>query len=134
MVKETKFYDLLGVAPGASADDIKKAYRKLALKWHPDRVSANRVLCSLGVTEHWHWHLTSVSAVHQNPDNKEEAEHKFKDIGLAYETLQDPKKRQVYDEYGEEGLREGGGGGPRDANDIFSAMFGGMGGGELSSV
>lgn len=100
MVRETKYYDLLNVQPTASTDEIKKAYRKLALKWHPDR----------------------------NADNKAEAEEKFKQISEAYETLQDSKKRELYDEYGEEGLKEGGGMGGRNAQDIFEQMFGGMGG------
>ena len=63
---------------------LKKAYRKAALKWHPDR---------------------------NPPDKKELAEKKFKDISMAYETLTDPQARAVYDQYGEEGLKVGGGGG-----------------------
>lgn len=95
-VKETKFYDTLGVEPTSTADNIKKAYRKLAMKWHPDK----------------------------NPDNKHEAEAKFKEISSAYEVLSDESKRKLYDQYGEEGLREGGGGGGRNANDIFADLFG----------
>lgn len=96
MVKETKYYDLLEVPAEASADQIKKAYRKLAIKWHPDK----------------------------NPDNKAEAEEKFKAVTEAYEVLSDEKKRELYDKYGEEGLK-GGGHSAHDANDIFSQMFGG---------
>lgn len=94
--KETKLYDCLGVEPTSSQDNIKKAYRKLAIKWHPDK----------------------------NPDNKAEAEAKFKEITNAYEILSDDKKRQIYDQYGEEGVREGGGGGGRSPNDIFADLFG----------
>ncbi|MFH4983933.1 hypothetical protein AB6A40_010642 [Gnathostoma spinigerum] len=95
MVKERKFYDILGVEPNASASDLKKAYRKLALKYHPDK----------------------------NPNEGE----RFKLISQAYEVLADPKKRQIYDEAGEEGL-SGAGGGANFHNpmDIFDMFFGGM--------
>ncbi|CAD6197234.1 unnamed protein product [Caenorhabditis auriculariae] len=76
------YYKTLGVAKDASDDEIKKAYRKMALKYHPDK-------------------------------NKEEgAEAKFKDIAEAYEVLSDPKRREVYNMYGEDGLKNGGMGGP----------------------
>eukprot|EP00835_Amoeboradix_gromovi_P005386 NODE_501_length_7561_cov_0.489547.p3 type:complete len:306 gc:universal NODE_501_length_7561_cov_0.489547:7033-6116(-) len=98
MVKDTKFYDLLGVSPGAGDNEIKKAYRKLALKYHPDKNSSP------------------------------EAADKFKDISGAFEVLSDPEKRQMYDQYGEQGL--GGMGGFHDPSDIFSQFFGGMFGGQ----
>jgi len=72
------FYELLGVPKDASQDKIKKAYRKLARKWHPDI----------------------------NPGNKA-AEQKFKEISRAYECLGNEKKRKLYDEFGEEGLQAG---------------------------
>ena len=75
------YYKILGVARGASDDEIKKAYRKLALKYHPDK--------------------------NQNSG----AEEKFKQIGEAYDVLSDSKKKQIYDQYGEEGLKGGMGGG-----------------------
>lgn len=94
MVKETKLYDELGVPPTATPEQIKKAYRKLALKYHPDK----------------------------NPDEPE----KFKNISAAFEVLSDEKKRGVYDKYGEEGLKEGGGGGDfHNPFDIFDMFFGG---------
>lgn len=105
MVKETKFYDLLGVSPLAQDNELKKAYRKAALKYHPDK----------------------------NPSP--EAAEKFKEISHAYEILSDDQKREVYDSYGEEGLTGGGPGGMggMGAEDIFSQFFGGgfggMGGG-----
>lgn len=74
------YYSVLGVSRTATQDDIKKAYRKLALKWHPDK----------------------------NPDNKEEAEKKFKELSEAYEVLSDKSKRDVYDRYGNEGVRQTG--------------------------
>lgn len=75
------YYKILGISRGASDDDIKKAYRKLALKYHPDK-------------------------------NKEAgAEEKFKEVAEAYEILSDPKKKEIFDKYGEEGLKMGGGGG-----------------------
>ena len=102
---DTKYYDLLELTPSATSADIKKAYRKLAMRWHPDR----------------------------NPTNKEAAESKFKEISKAYEVLSDDHKRQLYDQYGEEGVSgAAAGGGPgMGANpfDIFSQMFGGGGGG-----
>lgn len=76
------YYKVLGVAKGANDDELKKAYRKLALKFHPDKNKAP------------------------------EAEEKFKSIGEAYDVLSDPKKREIYDQYGEEGLKAGGGSGP----------------------
>lgn len=99
MVKETEFYDRLGVKPDASSDDIRKAYRKMALKYHPDR----------------------------NPNDPTAAD-KFKDVGEAYDTLSDAEKRKIYDKYGKEGLKEGGMPG-RSAADIFETFFGhGFGG------
>lgn len=109
------FYETLGVARSAGDDEIKKAYRKLAMKYHPDR----------------------------NPDNKE-AEEKFKEIQKAYDTLSDPQKKAAYDQYGHAAFEQGMGGGAGgfggfsggfggaqgfDFSDIFSQMFGGAGGG-----
>ncbi|KAF7245832.1 hypothetical protein EYD10_08059 [Varanus komodoensis] len=101
------YYQVLGVPRLASQDDIKKAYRKLALKWHPDK----------------------------NPDNKEEAERQFKQLAEAYEVLSDAKKRDIYDKYGKEGLSGGGGinfDSPfeygftfRNPEDVFREFFGG---------
>jgi hypothetical protein len=76
------FYKILGLKKGAKEKDIKKAYHKMALKWHPDK----------------------------NPDDKEGATKRFEEIALAYEVLSDEEKRKIYDQYGEEGLRPGGGG------------------------
>ena len=98
------YYKILGVSRNASDDELKKAYRKQALKWHPDR----------------------------NKDNKKEAEEKFKDISEAYEVLSDKDKRAVYDQFGEEGLKNGyaggSGGSPFGSNfdprDLFSQIFG----------
>ena len=72
------YYSILGVTRDASDDDLKKSYRKLALKWHPDK------------------------------NKSPEAEEKFKEVSEAYEILSDPKKREIFDKYGEDGLRNGG--------------------------
>ncbi|KAJ6264812.1 hypothetical protein Dda_0964 [Drechslerella dactyloides] len=83
MVRETKLYETLGVAPTATADEIKKAYRKGALKFHPDK----------------------------NKDDEHAAE-KFKDLGQAYEILSEPEKRKLYDQYGLDFILRGGGASP----------------------
>ncbi|MGM9675760.1 MAG: molecular chaperone DnaJ [Bacteroidaceae bacterium] len=91
------YYEVLGVAKNASEDEIKKAYKKMAIKYHPDR----------------------------NPGNKE-AEEKFKEAAEAYDVLHDPQKRQRYDQFGHEGLNGAGGfggGAGMNMDDIFS-MFG----------
>ena len=107
------YYELLGVSKSADADDIKKAYRKLAMKYHPDR----------------------------NPDDKA-AEQKFKDVNEAYEVLKDEEKRAAFDRFGHAAFEQGGPGGPGGFGggfegvgggggfaDIFEEMFGGGGGG-----
>lgn len=110
MPTQRDYYDVLGVARSASADEIKKAYRKIALKNHPDR----------------------------NPGD-EEAIERFKEASEAFDVLGDSDKRSRYDQFGHAGVAGGGGGGGgfHDVNDIFSAFgdifenfgFGGAGGG-----
>jgi len=99
------YYSVLGVAKTAADDDIKKAYRKLAMQYHPDRNGGSR-----------------------------DAEERFKEITEAYDVLRDPNKRAAYDRYGEAGLRGGAGGGGfhhvdlSEALGIFMRDFGGFGG------
>lgn len=110
MATKRDFYEILGVNRDASDEDIKKAYRKLAMKHHPDR----------------------------NPDSKD-AEDKFKEAKEAYEILSEPEKRRAYDSYGHAGVNPqmGGGGGGGEGfggfseafGDIFGEIFGGRGGG-----
>lgn len=111
MSSQRDYYEILGVAKDAEADAIKKAYRKMAMQFHPDK----------------------------NPGNKE-AEDKFKEAASAYEILSDPQKRAQYDRFGHRAFQNGGGGfqGFQDADEIFSHFgdifgdFFGMGGGGQS--
>lgn len=99
------YYNVLGVERNASQDDIKRAYRKLALKYHPDKNQGNK-----------------------------QAEEKFKIAAEAYEVISDPDKRRRYDQYGHEGLRGGesrGFGNFEDIFDAFGDIFGGGGGGSI---
>ena len=104
-MEKRDYYTVLGVQKGASEQEIKSAYRKLAMQYHPDR----------------------------NPDNKE-AEEKFKEAAQAYEVLSDSQKRSQYDQYGHAGADMGMGGHGHNMNmddifenfgDIFESMFGG---------
>ena len=108
------YYEVLGVARGASDEELKKAYRRLAVKFHPDK----------------------------NPGDKQ-AEESFKELGHAYEVLSDPQKRAAYDQFGHDAFdpraRARGGGGPagggfHDPFDIFREVFGGAGGGGGGSI
>ena len=95
------YYATLGVSKTASQDEIKKAYRKLAMKWHPDK----------------------------NRGNEEEASKKFQEISEAYEVLSDPDKRSTYDRFGTDGLNSSGAT-FHNPNDIFRAFFGDSGFGD----
>lgn len=127
MAGKRDYYEVLGVSKNATDEELKKAYRKLAKKYHPDA----------------------------NPDNKKEAEAKFKEVNEAYETLSDAQKRKMYDQFGPDGAQGfngfNGAGGPfggrgnyysytssgfddfGDLGDIFSSFFGGGFGGRSSS-
>jgi len=95
-VADTELYDRLGVATDASSSEIKRAFHKLAMRYHPDK------------------------------NDSPEAAEKFKEFNEAYEILSDPEKRQMYDRYGMDALREGGGGGGMGGmEDILGAFFGG---------
>ena len=94
MVKDTTLYDELEVPPNSTTNDIRKAYRKLSLKWHPDK----------------------------NPDNKDEATVKFQKISEAFAILNDDDKRSKYDQFGDDFLKNQSGGGGHGINpeDLFT--------------
>jgi len=100
--QQRDFYEVLGVTKTASVDEIKSAYRKAAMQWHPDR----------------------------NPENKQEAEVRFRECTEAYTVLSDAQKRQIYDTYGHAGLAGAGGAADfnasifQDFHDIFGDFFG----------
>ena len=98
------YYQVLGLDRNADENAIKKAYRKLAIKWHPDK----------------------------NPDNQEAAGEIFKKIGEAYSVLSDGEKRQIYDQYGKQGLEAGGGGGGAGHGGHSAFFQHGFGGGHRS--
>jgi DnaJ-class molecular chaperone len=92
------YYEILGISKNASEDEIKKSYKKLAIKWHPDK----------------------------NPGNIQESEKKFKEISEAYQVLSDPSKKEIYDNYGEDGLKNQDGPNMNSSpDDIFKMFFGG---------
>ena len=93
MTEKRDYYEILGVARDVSKQELKKAYRKRAIKYHPDK----------------------------NPDNKE-AEDKFKEASEAYEVLNNDNKRQIYDQFGHRGLEGAGHSGPNGFEDIFSSF------------
>lgn len=107
-LRDTKYYDILGVSPSATKSEIRKAYKKLAVRYHPDQVPESE---------------------------KEMAHEKFSEVSNAYEILSDEQKRAQYDRYGEEGVKKGQGGGGfnfGDPGSIFERFFGsgfGFGGG-----
>lgn len=113
MASKRDYYEVLGISKGASDTEIKKAYRKMAKKYHPDA----------------------------NPDNKE-AEAKFKEVNEAYEVLSDPQKKAAYDQYGHSAFEQGGMGGGgfsggfsgMDMGDIFSGIFGDGGFGGFGDI
>ncbi|MDE6658222.1 MAG: molecular chaperone DnaJ [Oscillospiraceae bacterium] len=112
MAEKRDYYEVLGIQKGASEDEIKKAYRKMARENHPDL----------------------------HPDKADECEEKMKEINEAYAVLSDPEKRQRYDQFGHNGLDGGGmdgfggfAGGYSDMSDIFESVFGGIFGGGGSS-
>ena len=94
------YYEVLGVNKNATDEELKKAFRKLAKKYHPDA----------------------------NPDNKEEAERKFKEVNEAYEVLSDKQKRQMYDQFGFNGPQQGYGGGQGGGYYSYGSGFDGFGG------
>ena len=112
MSTQRDYYEVLGVQRGASVDDVKKAYRQLVMQHHPDRVA--------------------------DPAKKKEAEERFKEISEAYAVLSDPQKRQLYDQYGHQGVDSrystedifrG-----ADFGDIFRGMGGGGGSGSFEDI
>lgn len=98
-MSEVDYYKILGIEKTATIEEIKKAYRKMAIKYHPDK----------------------------NPDNKTQSEEKFKLVSEAYQVLSDPEKKNVYDQFGKAGLDGSSGGGEGGTTGGFNTSGGGFG-------
>ena len=101
MSEKRDYYEVLGVSKGASEAEIKKAYKKMARKYHPDL----------------------------NRDDPKTAEEKFKEVNEAYDVLKDPQKKAAYDQFGHDAFQNGMGGGGAGGFGGFGGGFGGFGGG-----
>ena len=111
-MEKRDYYEVLGVTKGSSEGEIKKAYRKAAMKYHPDKYT------------------------NASEKEKKEAEDKFKEVNEAYQVLSDPQKKQQYDQFGHAAFEQGSGGfgggfggGFEDLGDIFGDLFGSAFGG-----
>ncbi|MBA0566572.1 hypothetical protein Golax_008873 [Gossypium laxum] len=133
----TKYYEILGVPKTATQDDLKKAYRKAAIKNHPDKGGdpEKKVACLVMLVFETIKNL-GFELCCSDFDLDVSVWMGFKELAQAYEVLSDPEKREIYDQYGEDALKEGmgGGGGAHDPFDIFQSFFGGnpFGGGGSS--
>lgn len=99
LVRNTRYYDILGIETSATEHELKKAYRQLALKWHPDKHAS------------------------EPEEERKEAEDRFRELSLAYDTLSDPERRRIYDQLGEEGMKKRGSSGFGEGSSGFRGDF-----------